>query len=25
MGNRIFVMSGEHDLEKAEHRHDAHL
>ncbi len=25
IGGRIFVMSGEHDLEKSEHRHDAHL
>jgi zinc/manganese transport system ATP-binding protein len=25
IGNRIFVMSGEHDIERAEHRHDAHV
>ena len=25
LGNRIFVMAGEHDVEYAEHRHDAHL
>ncbi|HZT20709.1 MAG TPA: ATP-binding cassette domain-containing protein [Dongiaceae bacterium] len=25
MGRRIFVMSGEHDLERTEHRHDARL
>jgi len=25
IGGRIFVMSGAHDLEKSEHRHDAHL
>lgn len=25
LGGRIFVMAGEHDLERAEHRHDAHL
>jgi len=25
LGGRIFVMSGPHDLEHAEHRHDAHL
>ena len=25
IGGRIFVMSGDHDLEKSEHRHDAHL
>jgi zinc/manganese transport system ATP-binding protein len=25
VGGRIFVMAGAHDLEHAEHRHDAHL
>ncbi len=25
LGGRIFVMAGAHDLEHAEHRHDAHL
>jgi zinc/manganese transport system ATP-binding protein len=25
LGSRIFVMAGEHDVEHAEHRHDAHL
>lgn len=25
IGGRIFVMAGAHDLEHAEHRHDAHL
>jgi zinc/manganese transport system ATP-binding protein len=25
LGGRIFVMAGEHDVEHAEHRHDAHL
>ncbi len=25
LGGRIFVMAGEHDLERAEHRHDVHL
>jgi zinc/manganese transport system ATP-binding protein len=25
LGGRIFVMSGEHDLERAEHRHDARV
>ena len=24
-GGRIFVMAGEHDVERAEHRHDAHV
>jgi zinc/manganese transport system ATP-binding protein len=25
VGSRIFVMSGEHEVERSEHRHDAHL
>ncbi len=25
LGGRIFVMAGDHDLERSEHRHDAHL
>jgi len=25
LGDRIFVMAGEHDVERAEHRHDVHI
>jgi zinc/manganese transport system ATP-binding protein len=25
LGGRIFVMAGEHDVERAEHRHDVHV